>query len=61
LEQAFKSNAMEQAFWKEPEESKQWAEAMEGPKREKVIDLVYRAWHLREQEEAKAWRDGLNR
>ena len=61
LERVFESNAMEQAFWKEPEESKQWAEAMEGPKREQVIELVFRAWHLREQEEAKAWRDGLNR
>ena len=57
LEKVFSSYAMNEAFWREPAETKRWAEEMEGPRREEVIDLVFRAWHLREQEQAKAWRD----
>ncbi|MFT7444398.1 MAG: hypothetical protein ACI9AF_001302, partial [Granulosicoccus sp.] len=61
LESVFETYAMEQAFWKEPEEAKRWAEEMEGEKRDEMIELVYRAWGAREKDEARAWRDGLEK
>jgi hypothetical protein len=59
LDESFQAHAMEQAFSREPEETKRWAEAMQGPKRAESIELVFNAWSAWEREKAKAWRDGL--
>ena len=59
LNRGFLSEASEAAFWKEQEETKQWAEGLEGEKRDEMIDLVYRAWGAREREEADAWRNSV--
>jgi len=59
LEKAFGSSAMGGAFEKEPEKARQWAESMEGSRREEMIDLVYQAWRFENLKEAKAWRDSL--
>ena len=59
LDESFQARAVEKALSREPEETKQWAEAMEGPKREELIELVFHAWSAEDQDEARAWRDGL--
>lgn len=59
LNRGFLSEASSAAFWKEPEATKQWAEGLEGEKRDEMIELVYRAWAARERGEAEAWRNSV--
>lgn len=58
---AFRSNATQNAFDKQPEETKQWAAEMKEDKREEIIDLVFKAWSSNDQKKAEAWREGLRR